>query len=204
MSYSFEKASDHHVIDNNIYFLDSNIWLKILQPKFNPSYKDKQYRLLFQNILSNSKSKIAVSSLVLSEVINRILRDVYMNKMINKIKVDNPDFILPSNFYKITFRPSEDFRIAYNIICDEIKNYHSSIIQICDQFGDRIRFSHVLSNPPINLDFNDHYYYKLCKINKYILVTDDKDFWVDDVQVITMSDTLYDKHIQILIQNKQN
>lgn len=204
MAYSFEKPLSHHVVDGNVYFFDSNIWLKILQPKINPSYRDNQYRLLFQKILANNKAKIAVSTLVLSEVINRILRDVYMKKLIDKIKKNDPCFILSNDFYKTKFRPSQEFRIAYNLICDEIKNYHTSINQISDDFGNKICFRHILSDPPQGLDFNDHYYYKLCKLNKYILVTDDKDFWVDDVQVITMSDTLYNKHIKVLIQNKQN
>lgn len=199
MAFNYSKASSHSVIDGNKYFLDSNIWLKILQPKVSPKYKDSAYLKLFDKIISNNKVKIVLPSLVISEVINRILRDVYMAKFIRK----NPQLIYTDSFYKDVFRPSLDFKIAYNLICDEITNYHSSIELINDTFGSDIKFKHVLKDPPQNFDFNDYYYFRLCKNNNFILVTDDKDFWSEDITVLTMSDTLNNKYIAHLVaQNK--
>ena len=75
---------------------------------------------------------------------------------------------LPSDYYKNTYRSTEDFKISYNTLCDDIKNYHSSISLINDSFGSDIKFKHVLSDPPVGLDFNDYYYYTLAKNNDYI------------------------------------
>jgi predicted nucleic acid-binding protein len=202
MSFSYCRASSHTVVDNKLYFLDANIWLKILTPKNNPSFKDKNYRLLFDKIVGNTKVKIVVPALVVSEVINRIIREVYYEKHKRKVLRKTPDFVISKEYYKNVFRNSLDYRVAYNLICDEIKNYHSSISLINDEFGSTFKFKHILKDPPVSLDFNDYYYYNLCKKKNYYLVTDDKDFWVENVDVITMSDTLLNKHIATLITAK--
>ncbi|MCL7753291.1 PIN domain-containing protein [Polaribacter sp. Z022] len=200
MSFHYSKASSHSINNSENYFLDANIWLKILVPKNNQSYKDKNYLLFFDKILKNTKVRIVVSALVISEVINRIIRDVYYAKHLKKTKQLQPNFTPSKSYYKDVFRCSLEYKIAYNLICDEIKNYHSSIDLINDEFGSTFKFKHILKDPPKNLDFNDYYYFNLCKKKGYYLVTDDKDFWVEDVNIVTMSPTLLDKHIATLIK----
>lgn len=202
MAYSYSKASSHKVVDGAKYFLDSNIWLKILSPKNKPTHKDRAYTDLFQRIIANNKVKIVVPALVLSEVINRLLREVHLEKFKQKYATKNPQVKIGDDFYKSVFRPSAEFKIAYNIVCDEIKNYHSSYELISDGFGTEIKSKHVLSNPPQSLDFNDHFYYHLCKNQNYLLVTDDKDFWIEGITVITMSDTLLEKDIAEILKAK--
>src|SRR5690554_6798683 len=195
MSYSYSKASTHSIKNQEKYLLDANIWLKILAPKNKLSYKDKGYLLFFEKLVNNTKVRIVLPALVVSEVINRIIREVHYNKHINAIKRQQPNFVEPSDYYKNVFRNTKEYQIAYNLICDDIKSYNVSIDLINDEFGSTFKFKHVMANPPISLDFNDYYYYNLCKKKGYFLVTDDKDFWVEDVDVITMSDTLLNKHI---------
>ncbi|QXP54864.1 PIN domain-containing protein [Cellulophaga sp. HaHa_2_95] len=199
MSYSYSKASSHSIKNQENYFLDANIWLKVLAPKNRLSYKDKGYLAFFEKLLSNTKVRIIVPALVVSEVINRIIREVHYKKHLNAVEKKTPDFVLTEGYYKNVFRNTEDYRIAYNLICDDIKSYNTSIDLVNDEFGTSFKFKHVMSNPPISLDFNDYYYYNLCKKKGYFLVTDDKDFWVEDVEVVTMSDTLLNKHIATLI-----
>ena len=55
MGYTYSKVTTHTVTDGSKYFLDSNIWLKILQPKISPSFKDKNYRLLFDEVYNAIK-----------------------------------------------------------------------------------------------------------------------------------------------------
>ena len=200
MSFSYSKLDYSKATDGANYFLDANIWLKILNPKVKSSYKDKAYRKFFDSILNNNKTKIVVPSLVLSEVINRILREVHMGKYISKIKRKDPLFVVPTDFYKSDFRKTEDFRIAYNLVCDEIKNYHGSITLINDGLGSDFKFKHILKDPPCGLDFNDYYYYNICKKNNFILITDDKDFWVEDVVIYTQSETLYNRFITLKVE----
>ena len=199
MSYFYSKASNHSIKNQENYFLDANIWLKVLAPKNKLSYKDKGYLAFFEKLVNNTKVRIILPALVVSEVINRIIREVHYQKHIKAIKKKTPDIVFPSDYYKNVFRNTEDYRIAYNLICDDIKSYNSSIDLVNDEFGTTFKFKHVMSNPPTSLDFNDYYYYNLCKKKNYFLVTDDKDFWVEDVKVVTMSDTLLNKHIATLI-----
>lgn len=202
MSYTYFKANSHQVQNQESYFLDANIWLKILSPKNNSSFKDRAYLELFAEIIKNTKTRIVVPALVVSEVINRIIREVYYQKHVGKIQKTQPLFKPDASYYKNVYRPSLDYRVAYNLICDDLKSYNASIDLINDEFGSSFKFKHVLSNPPTSLDFNDYYYYNLCKKKDYFLVTDDKDFWVENVKIITMSKTLLDKHIAILVKNK--
>ena len=195
MSFNYSKVEFIKAQDNKNYFIDSNIWLKVLSPKLRPSRNDILYRTFFDSITKNTKSKIVVPALVLSEVINRILREVYYGKHIATLKKSNPSFKEDTSYYKNIYRQTEDFKIAYTMICDEIRNYHASIILINDSLGQDFSFKHILKDPPAGLDFNDYFYYQLCKKRNYILVTDDKDFWVENVEVLTQSKTLYDKFI---------
>jgi len=199
MSFSYSKASSHSIKNQEKYFLDANIWLKILAPKNKLSYKDKGYLVFFERLVNNTKARIILPALVVSEVINRIIREVHFQKHIRAIKKTTPNFVPPDGYYKNIFRNSQDYKIAYNLICDDIKSYNTSIDLVNDEFGTTFKFKHVMSNPPTSLDFNDYYYYNLCKKKGYFLVTDDKDFWVKDVEVVTMSDTLLNKHIATLI-----
>lgn len=191
MSYNISQVQYHTVRDGDIYLLDANIWLNILTPHNTKNTKESTYIKLFEVIKSNTKARIVLPSLIVSEVVNRILREVYMNKFIKKEKIDK--LSINSGFYKETYRKTEHFRISYNMLVDDIKSYNSTVDLINDGFGDELKYKHVLSNLPTGLDFNDNYYYLLAKKREYIVVTDDKDFWVQDIKIITQSQTLIDK-----------
>ncbi|WP_405411712.1 type II toxin-antitoxin system VapC family toxin [Maribacter sp. Asnod1-A12] len=199
MSYSYYNASTYTIKDSEKYFLDANIWLKILVPKNNFSHKDRAYVAFFEKIIENKKARIVVPALVISEVINRIIREVYFQKHIKGVRKRTPKFVPTSDYYKKVYRNTPEYSIAYNLICDDIKSYNTSIDLISDEFGSSFKFKHVMSNPPKSLDFNDYYYYNLCKKKGYYLVTDDSDFWVEHINIITMNKTLLDKHIVTLI-----
>ncbi|MCA4782741.1 PIN domain-containing protein [Empedobacter stercoris] len=199
MPYKYSKTQNARPKDGAFYFLDANIWIKILAPKSKPSFKDKNYITFVEKIQDNSKCKIVVTALVLSEVINRILRDVHMEKFLLKMQKQDPNYTPPKDFYKAVFRKSNDFKIAYTLLCDEIRDMHDTLHLVSDELGEKFKLKHILKDLPIHLDFNDHYYYQICKANNYILVTDDKDFWVEDVEVMTESDTLFNRFLQLNI-----
>ncbi len=198
--YDLKKASVYCIDKKKTYFLDSNVWLKILAPKTYRKNKDKSYVDLFDQIIENN-AKIAISSILLSEIINRILRDVYYQKFLRK----NPNIENDNRAYKTHYRASKDYAIDYSMLCYDIKNYSSNIILLNDKLGDKkFKLSNILTEDIGALDFNDFYYYKLCKELEYSIVTDDKDFWVKDVQVITESKTLIDKHFKVLKETQKN
>jgi len=194
MSYLIEDLKEHNLSSNKKYLLDSNIWIKILAPRNNPSSNDKLYIAFVEQLLELKGKNIIVPALIVSEVMNRLLRDIHMAKFINKIGAQHP---LPSDFYKNVFRPSKEYRIGYALIADDFRIYLDKMQFTNDGFGDLIKYKHVLSHLDFNLDFNDCYYYHLSKKKNFSIVTDDKDFWVKDVNVITRSQTLLDKQRDI-------
>ncbi len=67
------------------YFFDANLWLFILKPKFNLSKREEKYLNFFEKFKNNiNHPKIAVTTLVLAEVINRYLREVGYSKFCEK------------------------------------------------------------------------------------------------------------------------
>ena len=158
MSYSYFNASSHRVQDNENYFLDANIWLKVLVPKNKQSHKDRSYSEFFDKLIGNTKVRIVVPALVLSEVINRIIREVHYEKYLKNVRKNQPETIIDASFYKNVYRNSQEYIIAYRLICDDIKSFSTSIDLINDEFGTTFKFKHILSDPPASLDFNDYYY----------------------------------------------
>ena len=108
---------------------------------------------------------------------------------------------IPGDFFKDKFRPSPEFKKAYNLLCDDIRNYSDSISLVNDSFGTDINYDDVLLDPPQGLDFNDYFYCTLAKQNDYIIVTDDKDFWVEDVKIITESNTIIERNKMLTVSN---
>lgn len=189
MSYNIRHI-DNAGLQKRKYFFDANIWLKILKPPFNLSKKDEKYLDFFEKFKGNTNHpKIAIVSLILSEVINRYLREVSFNKYLNSNNVKNPD----KSYYKEIYRPSEQFRSDYVSICEDIKAYQNYYILINDGLGIDIKQKDLLTSPPVGLDFNDNYYYKLALKHQFIVVTDDKDFFVPDIEILTCNSNLIER-----------
>jgi len=181
---------DNAGLQKRKYFFDANLWLKILKPPFNLTAKEEKYLNFFERFKNSPvHPKIVITSLLLSEVINRYLRDVTYTKFIKKSGVSNPD----KSYYKEVYRPSEQFRTDYISLCEDIKAYQHYYELVSDGLGTDVKQKELLTSPPHSLDFNDHYYYRLALKHQYIIVTDDKDFFVPDVEVLTYNNQLIER-----------
>jgi hypothetical protein len=172
------------------YFFDANLWLKILKPPFHLTNKDKKYLDFFEKF-SNSPHKpvIAITALLLSEVMNRYLRDVTYSQFCKKSGQQNP----PKSYYKEVYRGSPQFQNDYISLCEDIKTFQKMYKLFPDGFGTDIRQKDILTSPPVSLDFNDHYYYKMALKNDFTIVTDDKDFFLADVEILTYNNQLLER-----------
>jgi predicted nucleic acid-binding protein len=189
MAYNIRNI-DYVSLQKKKYFFDANLWLKILKPPFELSPRDNKYLNFFQKFRDNpNHPKIVVTALVLSEVINRYLREVSYHTYCKKEKVVNP----PKSHYKEVYRNSAQFLSDYVSLCEDIKAYQNFYELVSDGLGTDIRQKDILTSPPQGLDFNDYYYYKLALKHGYTIVTDDKDFFVQDVEVITYNTALVDR-----------
>ncbi len=172
------------------YFFDANLWLKILKPPIAPSKRDTKYLNFVERFKSDpNKPKIAITAFLLSEVINRFLHDEAFKKYCKKNTVERPE----KSYYKMVYRTSKEYIEDYTNLCDDIYAYSNIFTMINDDLGNRVTIDQLLQNPSTSLDFNDNYYYLLAKLNGYPIVTDDGDFFVEDVPILTYNNTLIEK-----------
>jgi len=186
MNYNIRHL-DNVGLQKRKYFFDANLWLKILKPPFKIPPRDQKYLNFFEKFKDNiNHPKIVVTALVLSEVINRYLRDVTFPKFYKKQNVENPD----KSYYKTIYRPSPQFLLDYISLCEDIKTYQDFYELVDDGFGTDIKQKDILNYPPQSLDFNDNYYYQIAKKRNYIIITDDKDFFVPEVEILSYNNQL--------------
>lgn len=188
MSYSISNLHIH-TIQKKKYLFDSNLWLLILKPNFNLNSKQLKYLDFFEKFKNSiHKPKIIVLAIILSEVINRYLRDVSMKRYARKHKEE-----ITQDYFKTKYRLTDDYRIEYELLCDEIKSFHNYCELTSDEFGSTIKFKDLLKSPPKGLDFNDNIICQIAKKNGYTIVTEDSDFYLEDVEILTLNQTLLNK-----------
>lgn len=170
-----------------IYFFDANIWLLILGLIPQPDSKQQKYIHFFECVLK-SDAIILLPAILVSEVVNRMIY-FQMNRYAKK-KGDKVD---PSYFKKV-YREQPEFKLALQKIYDDFHIYARSCTLINDNFGQQgFGFTDLFTvNAPI-IEFNDNYLYKLAKHHSAIVITDDGDFFVEDIPVYTLNNTLVNK-----------
>ncbi len=149
------------------------------------------YKIYFSKIFRTKGAKILICPIQLSEILNRLLRyysRVAYDKKYKHLKGNKPD---PNSFYKDEYRSSNDFRIKYAEIIDDIEQY-ASHLQVCDiTLKDLAGLTAFESQ---NLDFNDNYLYLLAKEHGATIITHDGDFHDLSIQVGTYNLKLYKKY----------
>ncbi|WP_281310665.1 type II toxin-antitoxin system VapC family toxin [Flavobacterium flavigenum] len=151
------------------FFFDTNVWLLLFGNLANYQKKDqKEYSKFFKESLQR-EIPIYISSMILSEFANVLLRvDFKQWKTKNK------------------FTESKDFKKDFGITPDykkSVKNAKELLQSILDlpnihlisDFFNGIDKETILKDFDI-VDFNDAYLVELIRNNKYKVVTNDKDF----------------------------
>lgn len=187
MAYSITNLH-HHSIKDKQYIFDSNMWIFILRPKLKPTRIEKDYLTFFSRFkVHEKKPKIILLSTILSEVINTLL------KIACEAYASRSNITLDKYYFKQKYRYTEDYKESYHTICDDIKNFGKLYELKSDDFGSNIKVEDILNSPLIGLDFNDLIIYQIAKANGYIIITNDSDFYVEDVEVLTYNTTLLNK-----------
>lgn len=193
MSYSnIEKLKNNTAVKPCLYFFDAQIWIYATQA-FQISNEEWQMRYVsfFQDIIDNDlviKPKIILNSLLLSEIINTYMRQIAFVEYCNFNDLDKKYVD-----YKREYRNKEHYKLSYKYINDEINNYRS-VIKFIDDAHIVKDFPNFLKKDILPFDLNDYYYYLTCleysKANELILVTNDSDFLVNDINILTYNKTL--------------
>ena len=179
-------------IESANYFVDANVWIYSLQSFGSLTNWEEEYYQFFFDIIDSSldpKPKILMPTLLLSEIINTYLRKVAM-----------PDYKIEQGIssgtmidFKIDYRPTTHYKDSYEKMMDDIYNLGESVKYIDDSLISTNE-SILLNNPNDTFDFNDYFYYNLCKelnkSEKTVLLTNDSDFIINDLELITNNRSL--------------
>jgi len=151
--------------DGDKYFFDANIWLYFCCPigNYNKNTICKYAGFLKKSM--NNKTTIYISSLVISEIVNRWLRLDF-----RRVKRKNGSV----RDFKQNYRGS----VYYRSTVKDIKAIFNQLLKISTPLDDRateICLPDVLSGLD-KTDFNDCYYHHLAKLDNLLIVTNDADF----------------------------
>ena len=160
------KINDCVVSPNSAYMFDTNVWLYIFGPVAGAgTYRQRVYSRLLSDIISR-KAGLFITSLVVSEYINRVLRIGFDNW---KVATRNPlaDF-------KRDYRSTDDYADALA----DAKLQIREILNLCNRYPDgfnAVDIDSVLNMMGQSADYNDSYLVLCCKNRNIKLVSSDKD-----------------------------
>lgn len=161
------RLQDVAQLNGRDIFLDANILIYLFWPTGQYHF-EQNYARVFRNLL-RQQNNLFVDFLMISEVINRILR--IEHKKIN-----------PTQKFK-DFRNSQDGIDALNDIYIIVKNEILNRFNILGKVFDKKDIELFLTID--DLDFVDKATVKLCKENTLVLLTNDKDFRNADLDILT-------------------
>ncbi|HEV2478083.1 MAG TPA: hypothetical protein VGS79_00405 [Puia sp.] len=186
MSFLIEDIRRHKAVEGGKYLFDANIWLAILDANFSKSYMPP-YEALFEDVITHKtvrSAKVVMPSLLLSEILNRYMNDIFYLEFCKR----NPNTAgTPKHqHYKRTYRPSPDYARDLDAACSEIRQYsaNNGLCFLSDNL-DKFTFKQLTKDIPVYLDINDHLYAQIARAQGLIIVTNDGDFWVEGVKVVT-------------------
>lgn len=147
-------------------FIDTNILIFLFSPSSiikSPTYQIKKYSAVFTKLIEN-KCNLYVNSHVVSEFINRCLRDDFNNNF--NINMDKD--------YKKDYRGSNEYKKTIKIVLKQLKKFLSTTNHINDDF-ESFDITKAYETT-VESDFNDLIIADTVKKNNLKLLTDDNDF----------------------------
>lgn len=176
---SFKPKSSDKVL------LDTNILLNLF---YNLDFEStcNKYETLFNNLIKG-KSHLLISSIQISEFINRCIRiqfKLYQNK-INNFTIE----------FKKDYRSTDDYREKMNAILDIIKTDISGNFTFIDDGFSQINRQNIFIYG-FSYDFNDSLLVEIARQHNAILITNDADFanYGNDFQIVTSNKFLLMSH----------
>jgi predicted nucleic acid-binding protein len=172
-----------------MYFIDANVWIYIIQniTTSSASPQEQIYIDFFEQIIDDAvQPRILMPSVLFSEIVNTYIRQIAFE-----------DFKQSCNNYRLNFkrdfRPTNEHQLAYGSILDDLSSYKQYMHFIDD--ASILKPSPLyLSKTNMYIDFNDKYYIHLLqeysKTNRLIIVTNDGDFDVQDIPILTLNRNL--------------
>lgn len=168
----------YEVTNSDGLFFDTNVWMYIFGPMATVrSERQSAYSKIFKDAISR-KATIFISSQIVSEYINAVLRIGFKNWMlINGLK--NADF-------KHDYRPTPHYLDTLEDARDQMEQILKYSVQSSDSFQTSPVIP-IIDRMESVCDYNDSFFLWFCKGPQYKIVTDDQDmlFAKSDIKIIT-------------------
>jgi hypothetical protein len=161
--------------ENEELLLDANIWLLLYGPNSPGSWRVRTYSEAFGRML-RAHTRIHLEVLVISEFVNRFARIEH-----GLLRTSDPS--LPQDFKQFRKLP------VFVPVAEKIRDSSKRLVKCCNQTDSG--FSDLALNELLDEfssgahDFNDQVLADLCKRRAFKLVTDDSDFRLSGINVIT-------------------
>ena len=162
-----DKLKEHNVSPLNSYLFDTNVWLYIYGPLAgSEKRKQSQYASLLRDIVDR-KAGLFITSMVLSEYINRVLR-IEFEQWKKHNGLYNAD-------YKRDYRTTEDFQDALADVKAQVMDILYNVTQKRPDDFNNIDIDGIVNSMSNSADFNDVYLVRCCERGNMCFVSDDKD-----------------------------
>ena len=184
MAYDLIDLNFSSAPKDRCYFFDSNILLQVLGLPSTDALTDsylRYFNLVYKNCLAKPEFKIYTSTNQLSEVFN-----ILMNFECKKTYTadQNKTYPNPGKFFKDVFRPSERYMKTFNLYKNEFLNY-KHVFELADIGGLGVMDT-ILDFDCKKLDMNDLFILKAVQKTNAILVSNDNDFYGEDITHATL------------------
>lgn len=172
------------LIKSQVYFFDANVWIYYLQNFHSLNPYEQDYFYFFDDVTTSTLDPyptILMPTILLSEIVNTYLRQIAMKEYIQSNGLtNNIDF-------KRDYRPTAHFKNAYAQVLDDIFAFEDIFENVNN--GTLITNSAFIKSNSSSLDFNDTAYYHYCleyaKTKTVTFVTNDRDFAVENINILT-------------------
>jgi predicted nucleic acid-binding protein len=186
MAYQIRELTRNTSVSSQTYFIDANVWIYYLQSVSQLKHHEKIYTTFLDDIITSSldpQPMVLMPTILLSEIINTYLRKIAMKEFISL------NGITSYLDFKNDYRPTSHFKTSYSQILDDILSYDDLFEPVNN--GSLFQSTNFIKNNTSNLDFNDTAYYHYCieysKNSKITIVTNDSDFAVEDIPILTVN-----------------
>lgn len=154
-------------------FFDANVLIYLFWPTGQHAF-EQQYAHVFKDLLKQG-NELLVDFLIISEVINRILRIEY--------KKSNS---------KLQFKAFRNSKQGKKVLIDIYLIIKNGIFSRFNIIGKTFNKQDIMNFLVIDdLDFVDKATVELCKTNSLVLLTNDKDFKSTDLDILTGNSTIF-------------
>lgn len=162
------KIRDYEVSPMDSLYFDTNVWLHIYGP-IASARKEKQraYSCLLEQAISRDAT-IWITSMVLSEYINRVLR-IGFKQWMEKEHLEQADF-------KHDYRLTEDYKETLEDVKQQVRDILciKQVSKRSDDFNS-LNINTIIDSMQSTCDYNDVYIIRCCEKNNLKLVSDDTD-----------------------------